>query len=343
MLVIFNFSLIFLIFCSYAFASQAREYFEQVSQVLGPLTAKGDCNLKLTILNAVINDTLDSLTCLSEIDPKMISERVTSLAGEQSTFLHLACSVPVADWLIKNGAQVNAFDAAGYTPLHRAVYKDDCELVRLLLSSGADPALSVTNAGQNAFQLALKLRKSEIARIILQSKPEIIRAFDTCGRSGYYYVANVMPELFLELDPMEILNHCPPEALTAIINRKAEVRLELLKRLIRADCEKLRFLVQGMNMDLAKLLLVIGDLIAFEYYLSQCPIELISAYTPISCDAVNLLQSAIILKRDDFVKLLLNRGFDPRTCTLFAKKSCLDLAVSSGDPQIISLIKSALD
>lgn len=333
------------LFSCFAFASQnpgTPEYFKQLGQIFGPLAGKGDYNLKLTILNAVVNDSMMGLTSISEVDPKIISERFTSNTGDHTTLLHLARSAPVADWLIKQGAPINAYDAFGYTPLHATILRNNCGQVRLLLSKQADPYLFASETGENAFHMAVKHKRHPIAKLILQTKPEIVRSYDAFGRSGYYYVARAMPELFLDFEPEQVLDFCPPEALTILLSRKSELRQFLVKNLIMADHEKFRLLLQGMNIDPTKFLLEIGDLSMFEYYLNRCPPEHVSTYTPINGEAVNVLQAAIILQNREFVQFMLQRGFDPRSCTLFSKKSCLELAESFGNEEIIALIKAAL-
>jgi ankyrin repeat protein len=67
-----------------------------------------------------------------------------------STILHiciLACRkdprhwIPILDYLIKQGASVNARDDQGATPLYRAVEWGISDIVRYLLDHGADPTI----------------------------------------------------------------------------------------------------------------------------------------------------------------------------------------------------------
>jgi ankyrin repeat protein len=67
------------------------------------------------------------------------------------TALHAALAGPtpdVANWLIDAGADVNAVQQDGVTPLHEAALIGNVELVRLLLARGADR--SVTDDKQRA-------------------------------------------------------------------------------------------------------------------------------------------------------------------------------------------------
>lgn len=76
------------------------------------------------------------------------------------TPLHVAAdhySVDAARVLLGHGAEVNARDVYGNTPLARAVYRSkggtELELVRLLLSRGADPDIKNKN-GESPRDLA---------------------------------------------------------------------------------------------------------------------------------------------------------------------------------------------
>lgn len=70
--------------------------------------------------------------------------------------LHNASSyghVDIAALLIKHGTAVNAVDKWGYTPLHEAAQKGRTQLCALLLAHGADPT-ATNQENQTAFDLA---------------------------------------------------------------------------------------------------------------------------------------------------------------------------------------------
>jgi hypothetical protein len=73
--------------------------------------------------------------------------------------------VKVADLLIKNGAEVNARDKDGWTPLRVAAYNGRAEVVKLLLEGGADPTVR-GNDGKSPLDVARERGQSEVARVI---------------------------------------------------------------------------------------------------------------------------------------------------------------------------------
>lgn len=63
-------------------------------------------------------------------------------------------TLPTARRLLSNGADVDAQDKYGWTPLHIAAYYGAGRIVDLLLAEGADP-LKVTRGGDTAYLIAL--------------------------------------------------------------------------------------------------------------------------------------------------------------------------------------------
>jgi ankyrin repeat protein len=74
----------------------------------------------------------------------------------------------IANPLLEAGADANAQQPGGYTPLHDAVLKDDIELARLLLSYGANPHVS-NDEGDSALQLAHAVGHADLIELFDQT------------------------------------------------------------------------------------------------------------------------------------------------------------------------------
>ncbi|MGE4073726.1 MAG: ankyrin repeat domain-containing protein [Lysobacterales bacterium] len=70
----------------------------------------------------------------------------------------LACRL--AHLLLAFGADPNAPQQAGYTPLHSAAHRNQARLIRLLRAAGADPLIA-NDAGDTALDLARKEQSAE--------------------------------------------------------------------------------------------------------------------------------------------------------------------------------------
>jgi ankyrin repeat protein len=85
-----------------------------------------------------------------------------------SQAIHLAAMNPdtgALRALIEAGANVNARDAEGATPLHMAAYASRATHVQILLEAGADP-LAVTDNGRDATAMARKVKADETAGVL---------------------------------------------------------------------------------------------------------------------------------------------------------------------------------
>jgi hypothetical protein len=83
--------------------------------------------------------------------------------------------IPAVTFLVEElGADVNARDHNGYTPLHHAASRGDNDLIRYLVSKGADPK-AVARSGQTTIDLA----NGPVQRI--QPFPETIALLEGLG------------------------------------------------------------------------------------------------------------------------------------------------------------------
>jgi len=94
----------------------------------------------------------------------------------------------IARILLEHGTDVNARDKNGLTPLHRAAFWEDAEVARLLLEHGAD-VNARDEDGETPLDYARMMGHKEVARVIeeYKHKPKrsrVVRAVDTPKRAS---------------------------------------------------------------------------------------------------------------------------------------------------------------
>ncbi|KFY11070.1 hypothetical protein V492_04699 [Pseudogymnoascus sp. VKM F-4246] len=76
-------------------------------------------------------------------------------------------NLPVVQPFLDAGTPINAKDAGGFTPLHRAVQHGFQEITGLLLSQGADITATTSSGGSTIIHLAVAVHNVEMMRLLL--------------------------------------------------------------------------------------------------------------------------------------------------------------------------------
>ena len=88
--------------------------------------------------------------------------------------LHLAARAGAADaanFLLKNGADINLLSESGYAPLHEAAA--DAKMAELLLSQGAEPQRHDPELGITPLHMAARRGSSEVCQLLLNADVDV--------------------------------------------------------------------------------------------------------------------------------------------------------------------------
>nr|5AQA_A Chain A, OFF7_DB04V3 [synthetic construct]5AQA_B Chain B, OFF7_DB04V3 [synthetic construct] len=108
-----------------------------------------------------------------------------------TTPLHLAAysgHLEIVEVLLKHGADVDASDVFGYTPLHLAAYWGHLEIVEVLLKNGAD-VNAMDSDGMTPLHLAAKWGYKEIVEVLLKAGADV-DAQDKFGKRPLWLAAD---------------------------------------------------------------------------------------------------------------------------------------------------------
>jgi len=156
----------------------------------------GEPVLKQLILDSMTQDALDRwffyyILKMRKVSPEALGyARIFLLHGADintkkseygQTILHRTADMrngaEIVEFLLDAGADVEAKDVEGETPLYRAVARKRAGLVKLLISKGAD-VNAVDNDGQTMLYRAVVDNSVEIAKLLLTAKANVILSND---------------------------------------------------------------------------------------------------------------------------------------------------------------------
>ncbi|XP_054012865.1 rabankyrin-5 isoform X2 [Hylaeus anthracinus] len=107
-------------------------------------------------------------------------------ARDECTPLHLCCQwglEQVVQTLIEHGADVNARDAEGKTPVHVAIQNQHSQIISLLLCHPSIDLNKRDKKGLTPFATALTFRNNKAAQAILERLPKAAEQYDNKGRN----------------------------------------------------------------------------------------------------------------------------------------------------------------
>lgn len=108
------------------------------------------------------------------------------LAADKQTPLHLCCTwglTEVIQTLLEHGANINAKDSEGKTPLHIAIENQHAAIISLLLTQPNIDLSARDNKGVSPFAAALIARNNKAAQAILEKNPSAAEQVDKKGRN----------------------------------------------------------------------------------------------------------------------------------------------------------------
>ena len=137
-----------------------------------------------TMSSALIADMTPEVQHFLQIDSGRLEER----DAEGETPLHRAQSVEMARFLLRQGAHVNVTDASGHTPLLGALTSRDGDMIRLLLSFGAEVGAASPGAAA-PMHTAASVCDREILELVLAAPGADVTLRDPNGQTPLHRAA----------------------------------------------------------------------------------------------------------------------------------------------------------
>ena len=157
------------------------QQFEDYNPIPGPVYAGGGYG---PLAEAVRAGAVDDATLLLDGDPTLADEVLTGAASP----LHLCGMTPragdaVARLLIARGAEVDARDSWGYTPLQRAATNNCVDAARALVEAGASigAGSGLDGDGESAEELAKRLRSYDVIFFFRDHLASILASSGSAG------------------------------------------------------------------------------------------------------------------------------------------------------------------
>lgn len=222
---------------------------------------------------AVANDKRDVVKYLLQKGATISSMQVTSSTGQNyKIYSSLSCAIrnnnlPMVEFLIENGADINLPDHDSYSPLLLAIENNFQEIAKYLIKAGAN--VNVVGSRMPLLHMAVKQGSTEICALLLERGAKINEKYKFARKDCDYFTAfqyaiyknnREIVDLFLNRFKDYIED----------IQKKEGVRLEFLLSV------GLLFAVYNDNEDMVHLLLQNGANPYFKYYLTggyKCSIE----------------------------------------------------------------------
>ncbi|KAK9304700.1 hypothetical protein QLX08_004104 [Tetragonisca angustula] len=159
---------------------------------------------------------------------------------DECTPLHLCCQwglEQVVQTLIEHGADVNARDVEGKTPVHVAIQNQHSQIISLLLCHPSIDLNKRDKKGLTPFATALTFRNNKAAQAILERLPKAAEQYDNKGRNFLHTaiqkndMENILFLLSIQVDVnsrVHDVTQTPPLHLAAISGNEMLVRSLIL-------------------------------------------------------------------------------------------------------------------